>query len=202
MMLEIPDGPFDAFLFDCDGTIADTMPLHYEAWREALAEHACEFPEALFYQLGGVPTPKIVEFLNQRHGHNLPVEETVHRKEELFLARIPRILPIEPVVGLVHAYHGKLPLAVVSGGMRALVTRTLETLGLLDRFAVLVTAEDVRHGKPHPEPFLLAAERLGVEPARCLVLEDSPTGIEAARAAGMRYVLVPPPGLAPDAPVG
>ena len=194
MEITLPEGEFEAFLFDCDGTIAHTMPLHYEAWRGALDPHGYEFPEALFYELGGTPTPKIVEYLNRHRGLDLPVADVVRRKEALFLERIPRILPIEPVVRFVHDYHGRIPLAVVSGGLRSLVTRTLEALELLDRFEVIITAEDVRRGKPDPEPFLMAAERLGVRSARCLVFEDSPTGIEAARAAGMAFVHVPPPG--------
>jgi beta-phosphoglucomutase family hydrolase len=191
MKLPIPDGDFDGYIFDCDGTLADTMPLHYEAWRTALAEHECEFPEALFYELGGVPTEEIVRILNERHGHQMPVVETARGKEELFLKLIPKILPIEPVVALVHEYHGKKPLAVASGGHRSVVIKTLRALGIFEKFDTIVGAEDYVNGKPAPDPFLEAARRIGVAPERCLAFEDTQTGITAATAAGMQTVLVP-----------
>jgi beta-phosphoglucomutase family hydrolase len=196
-MINIPEGPFGAYIFDCDGTLGDTMPLHYSAWCAALKEHDIDFPEALFYELGGVPTERIVEILNERHCYHLPVKETAAYKEELYLAGIEQIVPIEPVVEIVKQVHGKLPIAVASGGHRRIVTRTLTCLGIVDKFDVIICAEDYRNGKPHPDPFLAAAERLGVIPEKCLVFEDTNTGIEAARAAGMQWVLVPPPVRAP-----
>jgi beta-phosphoglucomutase family hydrolase len=193
MKLKLPTGDFAAYIFDCDGTLADTMPLHYQAWCAALREYQAEFPEALFYELGGMTTEKVIELLNERHGHNIPVREACERKEALFHALIPQVTPIEPVVDLVHQFYGKYLLAVASGGMRDIVTRTLAGLGLLEKFQAVVTAEDYRHGKPAPDPFLEAARQLGVVPERCLVFEDTSTGIASAQAAGMQYVLVPPP---------
>src|ERR1035438_2030881 len=160
MKIELPAGDFEAYIFDCDGTLADTMPLHYQAWLAVLKEHACDFPEALFYELGGVPTERIVEILNERHGYTLPVRETATRKDDLFIQMIPQTLPIEPVVELVHQFHGVKPLAVASGGTRNIVTRTLEALGILHKFQTVVTVEDYRHGKPAPHPFLEAARQL------------------------------------------
>ena len=192
-MIKIPEGNFAAYIFDCDGTLGDTMPLHYSAWCAALKEQHCDFPEALFYELGGVPTERIVEILNERRGCHLPVKETAHYKEELYLEGIDRIGPIEPVVEIVNRMHGKLLIAVASGGHRRIVTRTLSCLGMLEKFNVIVCAEDYRQGKPHPDPFLAAAERLGVAPEKCLVFEDTNAGIDAARAAGMQWVLVPSP---------
>jgi beta-phosphoglucomutase family hydrolase len=193
MNIKLPDGEFDAYIFDCDGTLADTMPLHYRAWLAALKEHNAEFPEALFYELGGVTTERIVELLNERHGHSMPVQETATYKDNLFVEMIPQILPIEPVVELVHQFHGVKPLAVASGGTREIVTKILGALGILRKFDAVVTAEDCRRGKPAPDPFLEAARRLGVTPARCLVFEDTTAGIAAAKAAGMKWVLVEPP---------
>jgi beta-phosphoglucomutase family hydrolase len=191
MKLQIPAGDFAAYIFDCDGTIADTMPIHYEAWCAALAPHECDFPEALFYEMGGMPAAQVIESLNARHGHQMPVEETVRIKENKFLEGLHRVAPIEPVVQIVKELAGQKPMAVASGGLRPLVVKTLELLGLLQHFQAIVAAEDVRVGKPDPEPFLLAAQRLGVPPEKCLVFEDSPTGIKAAEAAGMQWVLVP-----------
>jgi HAD superfamily hydrolase (TIGR01509 family) len=191
--LELPAGDFAAYIFDCDGTLADTMPTHYKAWLTALGEHASEFPEAMFYELGGVPTTRIVEILNERHGYNLPVNETVEHKEAIFLEMSNEIAAIEPVVALARKYHGVKPLAVASGGHRRIVMNTLRALGIADLFHAIVTAEDYRRGKPSPDPFLEAALRLDVPPERCLVFEDTATGIAAATAAGMQSVLVPPP---------
>ena len=191
--LRLPTGEFAAYIFDCDGTLADTMPTHYRAWRAALGVHAESFPEAMFYELGGVPTSKIVEILNERHGFDLPVEETVAEKEAIFLELSPEIAAIEPVVALAREFHGKKPLAVASGGHRRIVMSTLRALGIADFFQAIVTAEDYRRGKPYPDPFLEAALRLGVPPEECLVFEDTATGLAAAAAAGMQSVLVPPP---------
>lgn len=193
MNIQLPAGDFAAFIFDCDGTLADTMPLHYKAWRSALKKHNAEFPEALFYELGGVPTDKIVEILNERHGHSMPVKETAAFKDDLFKQLIPQILPIEPVVELVQQFHGVKPLAVASGGTREIVTKILGALEILDKFQVVVTTEDCRRGKPAPDPFLEAARRLNVAPEKCLVFEDTTAGVTAAKAAHMQWVLIPVP---------
>jgi beta-phosphoglucomutase-like phosphatase (HAD superfamily) len=191
--LELPPGDFAAYIFDCDGTLADTMPTHYKAWLTALGEHADQFPEAMFYELGGVPTARIVEILNERHQLTLPVDDIVAQKEHLFLEMSHEIAAIEPVVGLARSYAGVRPMAVASGGHRRIVMNTLRALGIADLFQAIVTAEDYRRGKPAPDPFLEAALRLGVPPESCLVFEDTRTGIAAAEAAGMQWVLVPPP---------
>ncbi len=186
----LPPGDFAAFIFDCDGTLADTMPTHYRAWQSALGANAALFPEAMFYELGGVRPAQIVEMLNERHGLGLPVEETVERKESLFLALSADIAAIEPVVAFARRFHGIKPLAVASGGHRRIVLTTLRALGIADLFDAIVTSEDYLRGKPAPDPFLEAARRLGVAPERCLVFEDTATGIAAAIAAGMASVLV------------
>jgi len=191
--LQIPAGDFGAYIFDCDGTLADTMPTHYKAWLSALGEQADKFPEAMFYELGGVPTARIVELLNERHGLNLPVEATVAQKEELFLEFSSEIAEIEPVVTIARSFAGKVPMAVASGGHRRIVLTTLRALGIADLFQAIITSEDYKRGKPWPDPFLEAALRLGVPPERCLVFEDTATGVTAAKAAGMQYVLVPSP---------
>jgi beta-phosphoglucomutase-like phosphatase (HAD superfamily) len=191
--LELPQGDFAAYIFDCDGTLADTMPTHYKAWQAALGEYADRFPEAVFYELGGVPTARIVELLNERHGLSLPVDTTVSHKEHLFLELSVDVAAIEPVVALARSYAGVKPMAVASGGHRRIVMSTLRALGIAELFQAVVTSEDYRRGKPSPDPFLEAALRLGVPPEKCLVFEDTATGIAAATAAGMQSVLVPAP---------
>jgi HAD superfamily hydrolase (TIGR01509 family) len=179
-------------IFDCDGTLADTMPLHYRAWAETLALSGAAMSEALFYELGGVPTEEIVRILNARHGYQLSVRETAVDKEERYEALLPQAPAVRPVVALARSLCGQLPLAVASGGIRRLVDKTIAALDLTHCFQAIKTAEDVVHGKPAPDLFLAAATALGVPPDRCLVYEDSDLGLEAARRAGMPWVDVRP----------
>lgn len=195
MKLQLPAGSFEAYLFDCDGTIADSMPLHLIAWKQSLAHWNCPFDDELFYAWGGMPVSEIIASLNQMHGLTMPVVEVAHRKEALYFAALPRLTAVPEVLEHIEALHGKIPFAVVSGSSRASVTASLETLKLLDRFDTLVCAGDYERSKPDPEPFLTAAARLGVKPASCLVFEDTDMGIQAATAAGMAFVKVPPPWL-------
>jgi beta-phosphoglucomutase family hydrolase len=193
MKLKLPVGNFRAYLFDCDGTIVDSMPLHYIAWKAALGEWGCEFDEELFYAWGGKPTDVIISTLNEMNGLKMPVEALAQYKEELYFDLLPRLKAIPEVVEHIEARHGQLPFAVVSGGRRSSVVRSLTALGLLEKFETIVGADDYTRGKPAPDAFLLAAERLGVAPADCLVFEDTEIGIQAATAAGMASVKVPPP---------
>lgn len=193
MKLTLPAGDFAAYLFDCDGTIADSMPLHYIAWKKALGEWNCAFDEKLFYAWGGMPIVEIVATLNKERGLKMPVEEVAHRKESLYFELLPQLQSVPEVVEHIEASHGKIPFAVVSGSARDSVTASLSTLNLLDRFETLVCAGEYQKSKPDPEAFLLAASRLGVDPKTCLVFEDTEMGIQAATAAGMASVKVPPP---------
>jgi HAD superfamily hydrolase (TIGR01509 family) len=193
MKLILPEGSFRAYLFDCDGTVADSMPLHYLAWKKALGELNCEFEEELFYAWGGMPVVEIISTLNARHGLSMPVEVVSCRKEGLYFELLPQLKAVPEVLELIEAEHGRTPFAVVSGSTRESVTASLISLNLLDRFDALVCAGDYRKSKPDPESFLLAAARLGVAPEACLVFEDTDMGIQAAKAAGMASVKVPPP---------
>lgn len=188
--LPLPAGDFRAFIFDCDGTLADNMPLHYRAWSRAMADFGGSYPEELFYEWGGVPTAEIVRRLNARFGLTLDVDQVVERKEHYYREMIPQVEAVHHVVELVRSHHGEKPMAVASGGHRDLVVRTLHALGIHDLSDAVIAAEDYDRGKPHPDPFLTAAARLGVEPAHCLVFEDTATGAQAAQAAGMACVLV------------
>jgi beta-phosphoglucomutase family hydrolase len=193
MNLKLPAGDFRAYLFDCDGTIADSMPLHYKAWKKALSEYNCAFEENVFYSWGGKPVRKIVADLNEMNGLTMPVDALAERKESYYHAQLPELKAIPDVLEHIEAQHGRIPFAVVSGSRRATVVGSLTALGLLDKFDVLVCAEDYKHGKPAPDGFLLAASKLGVAPEHCLVFEDTDLGIEAATAAGMKSVLVAQP---------
>jgi HAD superfamily hydrolase (TIGR01509 family) len=191
MQLTLPPGDFKAYLFDCDGTIVNSMPLHYIAWQKALTEYGCaDFSEELFYQLGGLPVTEIVKLLNERDGLSIPVDEFAHYKESLFYDMIHELEAIPEVLEEIHRTHGTVPFAVVSGGTRESVLKSLNVLGIAHLFETLVCAGDYTHGKPSPEPFLLAAQQLGVDPKDCLVFEDAEPGIRAATAAGMKHVRI------------
>ena len=193
MPLNLPPGPFGAYLFDCDGTIADSMPLHYIAWSTALGEQGCPFPEDLFYAWGGWPVAKIIDTLNHTHNLHMPIDLVAHRKEEIYYQLLPQVHAVPEVLEQIEQNYGTIPFAVVSGSTRESVTATLNALGLLAKFETLVCAGDYLHGKPAPEPFLIAAHRLGVPPTTCLVFEDADPGIVAATAAGMASIKIASP---------
>jgi beta-phosphoglucomutase family hydrolase len=195
MILEIPDRQFGAYIFDCDGTLADTMPLHYRAWKRLVEEHGGFFSEELFYQLGGKPTAQILELLRDEHGLNVgDTHSAGERKEEYFAQTIHEVGPIEPVVQIARRWHTIKPLAVVSGGFRRNVEMTLDAIGIRPLFDTVVCVEDYARGKPFPDAFLEAARRMNVPADECLVFEDSPLGLQAAKAAGMQCVCVPRSG--------
>ena len=193
MRLPLLAGSFGAYLFDCDGTIVDSMPLHYLAWRDTLAEYGCPFPEERHYQLGGTPIVEIVEMLSREHNIPMDVLKVAELKESRYQDRLLELRAIPEVVEHIEAQHGRIPFAVVSGSTRESVEASLRVTGLLDKFETLVCAGDYSKSKPDPEPFLMAAERLGVPPESCLVFEDTQMGVDAATAAGMQWVRVPPP---------
>jgi beta-phosphoglucomutase-like phosphatase (HAD superfamily) len=192
MKLTVPDREFGGYIFDCDGTLADTMPLHFRAWTRIIRELGGSFPEELFYQTGGKPTEQILEMLRDEHGLQVnDVQRLAQRKEGYFLELIHEVKPIEAVVQFAKRWSGIKPLAVASGGFHRQIDLTLDALGIRPLFTAVVCVEDYIRGKPFPDPFLEAARRLRLAPAECLVFEDSVLGVAAAAAAGMECVFVP-----------
>ena len=178
--------PFSAIIFDCDGTLADTMPVHYEAWQATLLCHpGSKSSEDRFYELGGWPTLNICELLKRETGLPFDPVALAQEKEADFARRLDHVRPIEPVLAVVREQHGKLPLAVATGGTRGVCETILRHIGLTGWFDTLVCAEDVPRHKPEPDIFLEAARRLAVVPTSCRVYEDTDPGLEAARRAGM-----------------
>ena len=192
MKLEIPDGDFAGYIFDLDGTLVDTMPLHYRAWDAAMRGVGlkCPLDEDLFYSLGGVPTRRVAQLIAEHYGLNIDAEQVFHSKEALFTALQADARLIEPVVAFARRVAATHPVAIASGGPREIVHRMLELTKLAMLFRVVVTADDVVHGKPAPEMFLLAAKQMGVAAEACLVFEDAEPGMQAAMAAGMKFVRV------------
>ena len=181
-----------AAIFDLDGTLADTMPVHFRAWQQVAGRHGLQFPEARFYAMGGVPTSKIAATLIAEQGLSLDPLMITREKEEAVLQLFPEVRPIEAGVEIARRCRDAGPVAIASGGNRHMVERTLKQIGLGDFFPVVVAAEDTTRHKPEPDVFLEAARRMGVPPACCTVYEDTDLGLEAARRAGMNGVDVRP----------
>lgn len=175
-------------IFDCDGTLADTMPLHYEAWIATLAEFKLSLDEDRFYALGGWPSKSVAELLIIESHLTADPSAIVDRKEARFLTMLDRVTPIEPIVAEARAARGRLPMAVATGATSDVCLRILQTIGIADWFDTVVAADHVSKHKPEPDVFLEAARRMGVDPKRCLVYEDADPGVEAARRAGMDWV--------------
>jgi len=175
-------------IFDCDGTLADTMPAHYESWLETLRPYGVEFPEAQFWALGGWSAAAIAGLLSKQSGVALDPEAIAAEKNRTYLQYIPTVQPIPEVVAVARKHHGKLPMAVATGSSRWLCEEILRRLDLSHLFDAVVAVEDVPNHKPAPDAFLEAARLIRIEPQDCLVYEDTDAGIEAARRAGMAFV--------------
>ena len=175
-------------IFDCDGTLADTMPLHWRAWQMVTQRHRIHFPEDRFYSLGGVPSRDILKLLGQEQGHSFDHIAVAHEKEEAYLPLMAQIEPVHAVVEIAKANHGRIPMAVASGGTQTIICRVLDQLKIRHLFNAVVTSEMVKRQKPAPDIFLEAARQIGVEPKFCRAYEDTELGLQAIRAAGMEAV--------------
>jgi HAD superfamily hydrolase (TIGR01509 family) len=187
---------YDGFIFDCDGTLADSMPVHYRAWmatlERKLGRPPVEVPWTLFQTYGGVAGHILVARWNGAFGYGLPVEETVREKAQAFLLLLHEVQPVPEVVALLQELAREGKVAVASGGLTEVVAKILAHLGLTlgpqGEVKALVCNDQVAEGKPRPDLFLRAAELLDVSPRRCLVFEDAESGFAAARAAGMDFI--------------
>ena len=175
-------------VFDCDGTLADTMPLHWRAWQVISDKYKLDFPQDRFYSLGGVPSKDILKMLAEEQGVTLDHVAAGHEKENTYLPYLSRVQPVHAVVDIAKANYGKIPMAVASGGTQVIITQVLEHLKILHLFKAVVTSEMVRRQKPAPDIFLEAARRIGVEPQFCRAYEDTDLGLRAIRSAGMEAV--------------
>jgi HAD superfamily hydrolase (TIGR01509 family) len=186
---------FDAVIFDCDGTLVHSMPYHFEAWCEALALYGAGgiFKEDVFYAMGGRPTKDIVVEINDEYGLKLDPETVAFAKRDAFLRKLGQLELIDEVAAFAESLRGKVPMAIATGGTRMVIEKTLQAVGVSDLFEEVVTADDVKVGKPAPDIFLKAAQLLGVKPEKCLVLEDAAPGVMAAQLAGMTVICIPAP---------
>jgi HAD superfamily hydrolase (TIGR01509 family) len=191
ILTRLSKGDFDAFLYDCDGTLADNMDGHKASYRAAALMYGFELNDTIIDELAGWPIIQVAEEIRKRYDvHFNPADFTQLKNmlyEDTFIIDTK---PIEFVVAHLKAHAGKMRIGVVSGGSRVSVTRTLQQLGITSLVETLVCAGETSRGKPYPDPFLDAAERLGVAPSRCLVFEDGQAGVQAAEAAGMRWIRI------------
>lgn len=190
----VPDCEFDGYIFDHDGTLVHSMGLHYEAWLDAFKQSGAtfDFPRVLAQSLAGVDMHETVEILNTRFDQTMDPIQVVSDQERYYFEHVDKVNPNYPLIDFVKEVAASKPVSIASGSLRETVDRTMTAAGIIDLFTVIVTTEDVENGKPAPDMFFLAAERMGVQPERCLVFEDGELGAQGARAAGMEVVMVEP----------
>ncbi len=174
-----------ALIFDLDGTLVDSMPLHFEAWKEVCASKGFDFSEEEFYGLAGVPSDRIFEIINERHGTDFDPAKHSKIKEDTYLKKITKLKPVQPVLDIAIQNHGKLPMAIGTGSPGDHSWEAVKALGLDRYFSILISKNDVKMGKPHPETFLKCAKAMNIEPHLCQVFEDGDPGVQAAKSAGM-----------------
>lgn len=193
--MTIPEGDFEGFIFDHDGTLSLSMHVHFDGWVDAFAKNGgnFEFTREIAQSYAGVGMHDSVRIFNERFGCDMDPDNVVSAQEAYYYANLDKVIPYAPVVDFARARKAEgMPVSVASGGTRPTVMRTMEAIDIAHLFDVVVTQEDVERSKPAPDIFLLAAEKMGVAPEKCLVFEDSKLGIEGAEAAGMGAVYVEP----------
>ncbi|MGN6165126.1 MAG: HAD family hydrolase [Flavisolibacter sp.] len=191
LLNQLSQGNYKAFLYDCDGTLADNMHAHKAAFVKVAADHQIQLNDTIIDELAGWPTILVAEEISRRYNVSFNAIDFSKLKSQVFIEEfIADTKPVQFVVDHLKAHVGKIKIGVVSGGSRSTVTKTLSVIGIDSMIDVLVCAGDTPKGKPYPDPFLLAAEKLGVRPEECLVFEDGDPGVQAADAAGMKWIRV------------
>ena len=184
----MPIKAYEALIFDCDGTLTDSMPIHYVAWHRTMQNYGIQFPEDRFYSLGGIPTDKIIRMLADEQQVEVDAHKAAIAKENAFLELLHLLEPIQQVVAVARHFHRRVPMIVASGGFREIIKKQITQIGCDGLFDDIVAAEDTDRHKPEPDVFLEAARRVGADPTRCLVYEDSDLGVQAARSASMDFI--------------
>lgn len=195
MNIAFPERDYDGYIFDLDGTLIHSMPLHYRVWREVMDEAGLPEPldEDLFYSMGGMPAPLVAEKIGERYGIEIDGRAIADQKEARYLERVKELDLVDSVVDFARRVAVTKPVSIATGGGAEVAVPAVQAAGLSDLFEIIVTPADVApgRGKPMPDMFLEAARRMGVSPERCVVFEDAVPGIEGAQAAGMDVVIVP-----------
>lgn len=198
----VPTPPYSALIFDCDGTLAHTIPTHIQAWLATLRPLGVDLSQEWLYDRRGMSSLELIETVNQTFGFALDANVVNPARKKYFLDLLHQVVEIEAVADVARSHYGRVPLAVASGGDIRVVEPTLKAIGLYSLFDAIVTVNDVERGKPAPDIFLLAADRMGVTPTDCIVYEDSDAGLEAAQRAGMRAIDVRELWLIAEAEIG
>jgi len=185
--ITIPNN-IEALIFDIDGTLVDTMPTHFKACQIACRKYGFDFPLEYFIASAGRPTLSVFEDFVKDNNINLDGRKLGIEKEQILETLIGEFTPMPIVADLAIESFKKLPMALGTGGTKIIAQKTMDAVDLATFFDIVVTADDVKHHKPHPETFLSCAEQLGVKPEKCLVFEDGEPGIQAAISAGKEYV--------------
>lgn len=187
----LTQGDYEAFLYDCDGTLADNMQAHKNSYVKAAGEFGFTLDPAMIDELAGWPTVEVVTEMSRRYEVEIDITAFTQRKGQIFFEEyIEHTQPIPFVVDHLKQHAGKIKIGVVSGGRRHTVERTLNVLGIHHLVETIVCAGETPKGKPFPDPFLKAALNLGVAPEKCMVFEDGDPGIQSANAAGMRSIRI------------
>lgn len=184
------EGDYQAYLYDCDGTLADNMNTHKDAYAKVAAAYGLDVDTSIIDELAGWPTVEVVAEMNRRYNTDFDPVAFAAQKSKNFYETIDKTKPVEHVMAHLLSAPKHIRIGVVSGGRRETVEKTLAVLGIRHLVEVLVCAGDTERGKPYPDPFLLAAEKLGVPPESCIVFEDGEAGIQSAIAAGMKWIRV------------
>jgi HAD superfamily hydrolase (TIGR01509 family) len=190
---KILDEHIKALIFDCDGTLVDSMPLHMKAWEEAFNIFETRYDYDFLYSLKGMKEIEIIEQYNKKYDTNVNPEEIVSEKHKYFYENINHVKQIKPVVEIAKEYFDKLPMAVVSGSVKEIVYKELQVVEIHHLFETILTAADPFKPKPAPDIFYAAADKLNTAPEHCLVFEDGDPGLEAAVKAGMKIIDVRKP---------
>ena len=188
----LPTGS-QGLIFDCDGTLVDSMPLHYHAWVTILRRYGLDLAEARFYEWAGVPVDEIVRRLAAEQGRIVNAK-TIAAERDAYFHSLPvsALRPVMAVVDIARRFHRQLPMAVATGSTQASAEASLRVIGILEWFDAVVSSQDVGRPKPAPDVFLRAAERIAVAPSACVAFEDGEAGLQAAQAARMHVVDVRP----------
>lgn len=187
-IIDLTSYRFSALIFDCDGTLAHTAPLHYRAMQAALRDQGQEITQDWYKARVGLSRSKLFSDFQETHNVSVDIQTACRKSQDVFKEIVAEARPIPEVVSVAKHYFGQVPLAVASGGERDLVQATLNVIGICDLFKLMVTISEINTGKPEPDIFLETACQLQINPADCLVFEDSKEGIEAARRAGMQVI--------------
>jgi HAD superfamily hydrolase (TIGR01509 family) len=186
-MIKIPPN-IKALIFDCDGTLADTMPIHLDAWQKAFEMNQRKFPRDYIDSLKGAPGPEIVRLYNEKFNDDLDFDKVSKDKAGLTHESIKNTKPIQPVVDIAIKNKDVMPMSVASGGSKYNVHTSLNAMGILDLFDIILTSDDKIPAKPKPDIFLECARQMNIAPEDCLVFEDGDFGLQAAELAGMQAI--------------